>query len=239
MLTFKPANIIRPDINKLPELKSGEIHLFVFSVTDIFSRLQQLSSCLSATEEKRAARFINQQHGDNYRCIRGQLRTLLSAYLKDQPSNIQIEYEEHGKPFLNNKRQLQFNLSHSRDRVAFVFCRDSVIGVDIEFMRPQKNFAGMLRHVASVREQQELMALNEPSSFNAFYRLWTRKEAYIKAVGRGLGMGLRSIYVGTEPLETFTSVEYKGQIQSNWQVLDVTAPENFKLAICVNSEELQ
>lgn len=92
----------------------------------------------------------------------------------------------------------------------------------------------MIRHVASAKEQQELSALNDKHADEAFYRLWTRKEAFIKAVGRGLGMGLRSIYIGTQCSQTALSVEYQGKITQGWQIYDLVPPTNYKLALCVN-----
>lgn len=160
------------------------------------------------------------------------LRKLLAFYLNCAPAGIEFSYAEHGKPSLQAHPQLQFNLSHSRDMAAFAFNFEHEVGVDIEYMRAQKDLAGMIRHVASKKEQAELQALNDSDAYQAFYRLWTRKEAFIKAVGRGLGMGLRSIHIGTHETTEALAVEYKNQIQPMWFVSDLQAPQDYRLAIC-------
>ncbi len=113
--------------------------------------------------------------------------------------------------------------------------RQGEVGVDVEYMREQKNLPGMIRHVASKRERQELAALQESEVYTAFYRLWTRKEAVIKAVGRGLGMGLRSIYVGCGEQAGYQAVQYRDERLSGWYVTDIEPPGDYRLALCVKT----
>ena len=233
MSEFVFPEVIPAHIDKAVPLKKNEIHLYTVSIPELKGRLKSLSSCLSKEEQARASRFLNPEHGDNHRCVRGLLRQLLSRYLVTEPSSIRFEYADHGKPYLINSPDLHFNLSHSRDMASVTVYREAEIGVDIEYMRPQKNLAGMIRHVASEREQIELNALDETDVYDAFYRLWTRKEAFIKAVGRGLGMGLRSIHIGTQASDFPLAVTYKNKQQKKCLISDIKAPENYRQAICV------
>lgn len=204
------------------------------SVVELVERREELIHAINSEEEQRAARFIKPQSGLHYRCIRGQLRKLLGAYLTVQASEVEFEYAEYGKPGLKNKSELKFNLSHSRDMAVFAFCLEKEIGVDIEFMREQKNLPGMIRHVGSPMEQDELNELQGPVAYDAFYRLWTRKEAFIKAVGRGLGMGLRAIDIGSGKIADDHAVAYNNKELPEWLIKDIPPPEGYRLALCIN-----
>lgn len=225
--------IIRLDVHQ-PRITidTGEIHLYVMDLGDLPYSESDLVACLNTEEEARASRFINPDYGMQYRCIRGMLRNLLAHYLNTSPAWIEFSYAEHGKPSLRDHPPLRFNLSHSSDMAAFAFCLAHEVGVDIEYMREQKNLAGMIRHVGSQQEQAELNALQEPEASQAFYRLWTRKEAFIKAMGRGLGMGLRSIHIGCQVDPALRRVEYKGELLPEWFIQDISPPEGYKLALC-------
>lgn len=224
--------IIRPAITRPPELAAGQIHLYILSINDLPVDKAMLDTCLHEEEKARAARFIHPQHGEAFRRVRGMLRVLLASYLEAAPSSLHFEYAEHGKPALQAHTGLQFNLSHSGDMAAYAVRRDAEVGVDIEYMRPQRDLAGMIRHVASTAEQSELAALAEALRPAAFYRLWTRKEAFIKACGRGLGMGLGSIHIGVSETASPLPVEYKEQVLPEWFVQDINPPSDYKVAVC-------
>ena len=227
--------IIQADLNRQRVLRANEIQLYVLRISEQLDDEAELSALLSPDEVARAERFLNPQHGRNYRCMRGLLRKLLAAYLDMTPQAIHFEYAEHGKPSLSHQTELQFNMSHSRDMAAYAFCLQHDVGVDIEYMRAQKNLDGMIGHVGSPQEQTELQQLDTAARLQAFYRLWTRKEAFIKAVGRGLGMGLRSIHIGTAQDTAPRRIEYKNECLPAWFVQDLTPPADYKLAICSRS----
>lgn len=225
-------DIIRLDTTESRHLASGQIHLYVVSITGLQADAAELTASLTDQEVIKAGRLINPEHGRRQQLVRGLLRRLSSRYLGIAPQEVEFDYAGHGKPYLRNDPRLHFNLSHSRDMAAFAFRLDNEIGVDIEYMRPQKNLEGMIRHVASAKEQLELNALTGKDADEAFYRLWTRKEAFIKAVGRGLGMGLRAIYIGGSETDSPLAVEYKNETQPAWFVLDLQPPQGYKLALC-------
>ena len=224
--------IIPLDLQQPRPLTAGLIHLYVTPVSELLRAESELLTYIKPEEDARAARFINPEHGRQHRCIRGMLRKLLGQYLNVAPNKIAFQYAEHGKPSLQDNPPLHFNLSHSRDMVAFAFSLEHELGVDIEYMRAQKDLGGMMRHVGSAREQAEWQCLDEAAAEQAFYRLWTRKEAFIKAVGRGLGMGLRSIHIGTAADTAPRPVEYKNELLADWFIQDLEPPENYKLAVC-------
>lgn len=224
--------ILRLDVAAPQPLVSDQVHLYVAALADLQADAGEFATYLSAEEQARAARFLDPQHGQKQRLVRGLLRKLLAQYLGIAPQQVEFDYAEHGKPSLRNDPSLCFNLSHSRDMVAYAFRCDYDIGVDIEYMRRQENLPGMIRHVASRAEQQALNSLESAQAQVAFYRLWTRKEAFIKAVGRGLGMGLRLINIGINANDSVLAVEYRNKTLPEWFIKDLPPPQDYKLALC-------
>lgn len=126
------------------------------------------------------------------------LRRLLGAQLQCAPAALQFTVGRHGKPHLGGAEQasgLQFNLSHSGDQALLGCARDRELGVDIELWRSLGDEAALVRRYFSTAEQHAYAALPAAAQTAAFFQCWTRKEAYIKAVGRGLGLPLDSFDV--------------------------------------------
>ena len=94
---------------------------------------------------------------------------------------------------------------------------------------------GLAQHVCSPKELLEFNALDTRQCEPAFFRLWTRKEAFIKANGQGLSMGLRSIYVGLERTDIIDRVQYQGVWLKNWFIKDLNCPQDYKMAVAVEN----
>lgn len=119
-------------------------------------------------------------------------KTVLQHYLPDEL--ISFEKGEHGKPYLNN-HPLQFNFSHSGDYFLMGVTKDRPIGVDIERLRDNKDFLAIAERFFAKSEYDALAALPVEQQQDAFYRCWVLKEAYIKATGFGLSLGLANFEV--------------------------------------------
>ncbi|KPJ96496.1 MAG: hypothetical protein AMJ53_00460 [Gammaproteobacteria bacterium SG8_11] len=219
-----------------PRLAPNQIHLMVASLESLTQHREQVFSVIDQTEQTRAERFINPTHGDNFRLVRGTLRILLAAYLKQNAKDIHFDFNEHGKPLINpsqNPQALQFNVSHSHDMAAFVFTMQKPVGIDIEHIKPLNNISGLAQHVCHPKELDEFNAMEAHARQDAFFRLWTRKEAFIKAKGQGLSMGLRSIYIGFDMASAIQCVEYRGKLLADWRVKSLQCDPNYKLAAAV------
>jgi 4'-phosphopantetheinyl transferase len=147
----------------------------------------------------------------------GRLREILAARLEVSPETLQFGAAEHGKPHLAGpeaRSGLHFNLSHSGDRGLVGWAEHRHLGVDIELWRPLGDEAALVRRFFSPAENAAYEALPESQRTQGFFECWTRKEAYIKAVGRGLGLALDSFDVsfgpGREPLLLRGSVQVHG-----------------------------
>jgi 4'-phosphopantetheinyl transferase len=170
------------------------------------AEVARLHSLLSNEEQARAARFLSPLHRDRFAVAHGRLREILGARLGVPPETLAFEVAEHGKPHLAGaqvRSGLQFNLSHSGGQALVGWADDRQLGVDIELWRPLGDEAALVRRFFSPAENAAYAALPASGRTQGFFECWTRKEAYIKAVGRGLGLPLDSFDVsfgqGSQP----------------------------------------
>ena len=174
------------------ELEKDQAHIWHCNLDRIPSHIMDAS--FNADERERAAEFHFDRDRDRFLIGRGVLRCLLAHYLCVPPSQPQFTINEHGKPELqDNPQSLRFNVSHSGDQALFAFCLERDIGVDIECRRPDldaEKITRLANRFFTPGESQTLNSLEETEKQAAFYRLWTRKEALLKAIGTGVAGGL-------------------------------------------------
>jgi 4'-phosphopantetheinyl transferase len=186
-------------------LSPGEIHVWSIRLDPPPHRVEQLSRLLEEDEQARAGRFRFDRHRRQYAVGRGALRTLLAAYLGTRPELVRFSYGPRGKPFLAVSQGgtvaggLQFNLSNSDEMALVGFVQGVEIGVDIEFMKPMPDCEQISERFFSLSEREVLRSLPPEVKEEAFFNCWTRKEAYLKAVGEGLAAPLDSFDVTLAP----------------------------------------
>jgi 4'-phosphopantetheinyl transferase len=129
----------------------------------------------------------------------GVLRCLLGRYLNRGPSRICFVYGDKGKPGIDSDANLEFNLTHSEDMAAIAFTAGCQLGIDLEHIRPLADLQQIADRYFNPGEAAELMLLAANEREQGFFRCWTRKEAYIKAVGDGLSCALDSFRVTLLP----------------------------------------
>lgn len=141
---------------------------------------------LSADERGRAAAFRFDHLRISYTRCRAALRIILSRYLDGSPQDLRFSYHQAGKPYLETNANIKFNLSHLGDLLVLAIAHQSEIGVDVEYMRALDDLDLLAQTVLSSAEVAALNRLAIEQRPQAFYQWWTRKEAYLKATGRGL-----------------------------------------------------
>jgi len=126
------------------------------------------------------------------------MREILGKYTGDAPRDVALAFENLGKPFFadpQHNADFQFNFSNSSDTAICAVTRNQPIGVDLERMRPMSDMFGLAKRYFAESETKALFALPESKQTDAFFRLWTRKEAWLKAIGKGLTFPLRDVEV--------------------------------------------
>ena len=188
MFLVMEGNFAPRELPALGEADLPEDQIEVWSVDLNISDndLADFRPTLSMDESARADRFYFERHRRRFVAARASLRVVLAAYVDLDPSNIEFEYGHKGKPRLAGKAAnfgLHFSVSHSNERALIAVSR-LPLGVDLEFIRPMKDCQAIAKRFFSEAEQSSLFALPPERKLEAFFTCWTRKEAYVKAVGR-------------------------------------------------------
>ena len=124
------------------------------------------------------------------------LRRVLAAYAGVAPARIRYRVSPRGRPELVSPGGIAFSASHSDGLAVVAVARDRLVGVDLERIRPVPDVLDLASRVCSPAEYAGLQSVAEPERGEAFLRLWTRKESYVKALGAGLSMPLADVDVG-------------------------------------------
>ena len=181
-----------------PRLSDDEIHVWCVEL-DAAGEEAAFAACLSAEERERASGLLSGTHKRRFVVARGMLRQLLGRYLDRDPGAVAFARGAHGKPFLQESG-LHFNVSHTHELALYAIARDREVGVDVEWMRPQVAHEQIAARFFSLEEQEELAQVPNEERRAAFYNIWTRKEAYVKARGDGIaaGLGTFAVSLGAE-----------------------------------------
>jgi len=200
-----------------------------------------LWGALSPDERDRAERFVLERHRRRFVMARGVLRMILARYLQEPPEAISFEYSPLGKPGLARHLQpaggLHFNLSHSEDLVVYAVARGPELGIDVERMRDLDDMEQLARISFSPTEFATWQGLARSHRRAAFFRCWTRKEAYIKATGAGFFQPLDQFDVTLAPDEPprFLRIAGEPDAHLHWSLCDLTPAPGYAAALAVRA----
>lgn len=180
----------RPQGKRVREtvLRAGEVHLWMSNLDATSEVIEHLLRLLSEEEGQRFSEFRNQTKRRRACVGRGTLRIILSYYLGCEPEKVEIGYGEDDRPFLKSREGigLDFNVSHSRERLSIAITVDAAIGIDVECVRPATAMHRVADHYFTAHEARELKTVSGELQLRRYYHFWTRREAYGKAIGIGL-----------------------------------------------------
>ncbi|MEG3928629.1 4'-phosphopantetheinyl transferase superfamily protein [Microcoleus sp. T3_D1] len=219
-------------------LDQGEIHVWRVSLAQTESCLQSLQQTLSTDERTKAEGFHFPKGRSQFIVSRGALRAILSRYLNINPHILRFDYNPYGKPSLiaaQGGNTLRFNLSHSGNLALIAITKNRDIGVDIEGINPNFSCLGIAEKFFSPLEHSVLRSLPEHLQPRAFFTCWTRKEAYIKAVGKGLSIPLNQFDVSLAPGEpaALLNVEDNPEEASRWSLIELFPSSDMVAAVAV------
>jgi 4'-phosphopantetheinyl transferase len=211
------------------------LHLYTFQI-DLRSRLDRpLSECLAPEERARAASYRTLELSRFAVVARGLLRHVLSRYAGIAPADIAFSHNDHGKPFLalpgGAPSPIGFNMSHSGAMVAIAVGEDAAIGVDIECPREIGEIDTLIERFFTMPERESLRDLSGYRRADGFFRLWTRKEAVLKASGFGLSVDPVQVDAVAERVVLGDGTAAGGDFPPTFFVTDISTPGIFHGAL--------
>jgi 4'-phosphopantetheinyl transferase len=222
----------------IPALSKNDVHIWIAGLDYAANSMQEFRVLLSDDERRNAERFHFARDRKRFIVGRGLLRTIIGKfYLGIEPNLLEFCSGSRGKPYLASKMDggLRFNQADSQELALYAFTRDHEIGVDIEYMRHLDDAPQVVDGSFSKAERAAFNALLDREKEDAFFNCWTRKEAFIKAIGEGLYFPLDQFDVSLAPGEPSQLLRVVGQPEeaSRWSLMSFTPAVNFKAALAV------
>jgi 4'-phosphopantetheinyl transferase len=194
---------------------------------------------LSGEEKDRAERFRHARSRETFILTRAVVRMLLGRRLECDPRAVSIRYGANGKPALGEERNLYFNVTHSDGLAAIAMTSAVDIGIDLEKVRPFPDLEQIADASFSPEETQEINSLSRAKRQRAFFSSWTRREAYLKAVGIGLSDSMNQFRVKSDSNGRKT-LEFLNEIAAaqTWTIEDLELLPGFVGAVAFRHEQL-
>jgi 4'-phosphopantetheinyl transferase len=198
-----PDAIIWPVPPDKVALGAIDVHVWAAPLEQPPSLVSRCAAVLSPDEVERASRFRFDKHRNRFIVGRAMLRSLLGEYLDCLPRQLEFVYGVHGKPALTGEfpEALHYNVAHSDDILLVAVTRVGAVGVDVEQIRPVSEADELVERFFSPRENALFKKLSPDQKSIAFFNLWTRKEAWLKATGEGIAHSLNRVEVTFLPGE--------------------------------------
>lgn len=228
---------ISPNDTRSFQILEREVHVWPVIIRGTDSTAAGFESFLSSGEAEQAAAFRFEDLRRSFRLTRGALRLLVGRYVGVSPEQVVLSQGSHGKPGLARQEgagpDFEFNVSHSGTMAIFAFTFGCEVGVDIEQIVPLADMARVASYFFSREETEDLFALPPGERQRAFYVCWTRKEAYVKAVGTGLSIPLESFAVTLRPGEParFLHLDHDQSLARAWVLHDLEVLKGYAAAL--------
>jgi 4'-phosphopantetheinyl transferase len=217
-------------------LGADEVHVWKIALEQPVEVRRKLALTLSAAEMERAGRFYFERHRHHFVVARGFMRAILAGYLDIAPAAVCFTLGAHGKPALaGHGRDLRFNLSHTGELALLAVTLGRDVGVDIEQVRSLDDAATIAARFFSAAENRAWLAVPDAQKPVAFFNAWTRKEAFIKALGDGLSYPLDRFDVSLAPGEPARLLRVAGDPEATrrWRIEALEPAAGYAAAVAV------
>ncbi len=214
------------------ELSPNDVNVWSANLKLPLLQIEQFSKILSSDEIDRANKFYFERDKNRFIVARGTLRKILSLYLNIESHKLKFSYSDRGKPNLPSSSIL-FNLSHSQDLALYAITTVNLIGIDLEYIRPLADAESLAKRFFSPQEYNLISQLPPQQQPEIFFKMWTCKEAYLKATGDGLAGGLEKVEVFFTPEQPIRFLNINGDVQeaSRWYLYQFIPQSNYIAAV--------
>ena len=216
------------DVHQLGE---HQVHVWLFHMNTTPPGIKRFYPLLSAEEKERSERFVHFMHRKRFIASHGFLRSVLGRYLDIAPEQVQYDKKENGKPILKasaHEDAIRFNLSHSNHLAMLAVSRSLELGMDVEYMDRKNQWQKLIKRFFTEPEQQAIFSLPENRQQQAFFQVWTRKEAHMKVTGQGLHLSPTrfTVSVPPTPAQLLAMDDVDDAELARWQMHDIILPES-------------
>lgn len=224
--------------SSIPPLSSTQVHVWSLPQQTPHGQEERFASWLDEYEQKRWQRYKFPRLRDDFLAGHGWLRAILSLYTAEQPKALVWGQQEEGKPTLlsPNPTDLRFNLSHSEGQWLLAVTLGREIGVDIEAVREMQGREGIVERFYSYQERKVYLKLPEKQKLRAFFDVWARKEAFLKATGQGLLFPLERFSITVTGPPALLDVAGDPAALKKWKMATLPTLDGYALALMTEGE---
>jgi 4'-phosphopantetheinyl transferase len=234
---FRPYEISLLNSRFSPYEIIHRIHIWTISIGNSAATVR-LEQVLDESENARAQRFAFSSLRDRFIEVRGALRCLLALYLDTNPSTIRLEYGPNGKPSVESGSNIEFNVSHSKDLAVVAITTNCRVGVDIEYMCELSELEQIASSFFRPEEFAAIASSPPAERRSAFFRSWTRKEAYVKALGAGFSTPVEGLPVtASESPAHSLHAGLEGAANESWVLEDLNLAPDYAVALAYCGEQ--
>jgi 4'-phosphopantetheinyl transferase len=208
----------------LPVIQTGEIHLYTATTGSSSEFIEQCRLALTNAELERSSYFKFKEAQESYVISQGGLKLLLSSYLNISPQQVKFGRHSKRKPYSLDDPSLFFNISNSGNRVVYAFSRAGEVGIDLELIRPLPDLDELIEKNFSYKER-EYINKNDQERLQRFFKFWTVKEAYLKAIGEGMRLTPDNIEFSVEN-GVYNLISVKGFFEQDEWITGNIFPHN-------------
>ncbi len=221
------------------EMSRGHVDVWLTSTEAQEAKLRSYAMCLSQSELARAQKFRSKAQYREYIVTRGLLRLMLSRVAGLDLAGADFQYGASGKPCIDIPafgKTVAFNVSHSHGLALVTLALEGRLGVDLEKIRPQLMWRKLAGRYFSEAELLALAQRPEEDGLRAFFACWTRKEAFVKALGAGVSYGLKEFDVSIGPDEQYAELTLRSGVEdgARWLIKNIPVPGSHAAALAVD-----
>lgn len=226
-----------------PAIARDGLHVWAIDIDAHIDRADDWFELLCPDEQQRARSRTRRPGFSRFVVGRAMLRQLLGRYLDVEPNRLAFCYNPQGKPSIESPGdcRLHFNLAHSASMAVCAVATESPVGIDLERINRRRDFDGVASRFFNEAETCVLRNLPDPQRAEAFYRIWTQKEAYVKALGGGIVSQIKHFDVEAAPDQPMRLIENRTDRAEadRWRFIEPPVISGYSAAVVVQSQDWQ
>lgn len=220
-------------------IEDCQVHVWQADLKTLSVYPKEISKTLSPYELDRASKFRFIKDQELFILRHYQLRLILSKYCNCKPHQLVFRYNSYKKPFISipEFKQIKFNMTYSSDLMLVGLCKQKDIGIDIEKVHEIHDLENIA--VENFSRQELEFLKSKLNKTNTFFKIWTSKEAFIKAIGKGIYYPLKSFCIDFNSSGNYEHpINFKHPLESKlWRTAELNTSDGYIASIAIKSDK--